>query len=84
MSSSNTFNFEDVFTNSTEYFNVKIEVEEITVFDKIISGITWGLFVFPCNALMFGIVQFDRLGGDPLKRRVTDQVSDISWLIDRN
>ena len=50
------------------------EICENPSFDKIISGITWGLLQFPCNALMFGLVQFDRLGGDPLKRRVTDQV----------
>ena len=50
------------------------EVFENPNLDKIISGITWGLLQIPCNGLMFGLVQFDRLGGDPLKRRVTDQV----------
>ena len=50
------------------------KVFENPILDKIISGITWGLLQFPCNGLMFGLVQFDRLGGDPLKRRVTDQV----------
>ena len=50
------------------------QVEENTTFDKIVSGITWILLQFPCNALMIGLVQFDRFGGDPLKRRVTDHV----------
>ena len=50
------------------------QVEENTAFDKIVSSITWILLQFPCNALMIGLVQFDRFGGDPLKRRVTDHV----------
>ena len=62
-------------TDSNENF-LSMEIEEYTVVDKILSGIAWGLFNVPCNAMMFGLVQFDRLGGDPLKRRVTDQVSE--------
>ena len=66
------------FTNITDsdWNPLSMEVEEYTVVDKILSGIAWGLFNIPCNAMMFGLVQFDRLGGDPLKRRVTDQVSE--------
>ena len=48
--------------------------------DRMIAGIFWILYTIPGNALMFGIVQFDRLGGDPLKRRITDQVK-IVWCI---
>ena len=43
--------------------------------DRIIAVVLWILYTIPGNALMFGIVQFDRLGGDPLKRRITDQVT---------
>ena len=57
----------------TEEFSSLI-VEEIQMEDKIIAGILWILYTIPGNAFMFGIVQFDRLGGDPLKRRITDQV----------
>ena len=66
------------FTNLTDsdWDFLSMEVEEYTVVDKILSGIAWGLLNIPCNAMMFGLVQFDRLGGDPLKRRVTDQVSE--------
>ena len=66
------------FTNLTDsnWDFLSIEVEEYTVVDKILSGIAWGLLNIPCNAMMFGLVQFDRLGGDPLKRRVTDQVGE--------
>ena len=31
--------------------------------------------MFPGNGLLLGLIQFDRLGGDPLKRRILDQVS---------
>ena len=64
--------------NSTEYFDTSIEVG-YTITNKVISGVTWGLMQFPCNALIFGLVQFDRLGGDPLKRRVTDQVCQLMF-----
>ena len=66
--------------NSTEYFNSSFEVGYPTT-DKVISGTAWVLMQFPCNALIFGLVQFDRLGGDPLKRRVTDQVSGFFSLL---
>ena len=57
----------------TEEFS-SLTVEEIQLEERIIAGIFWILYTIPGNALMFGIVQFDRLGGDPLKRRITDQV----------
>ena len=61
--------------NFTEDMNhTSFQIDENPMFDKVISGITWGILQFPCNALMIGLIQFDRLGGDPLKRRVTDQV----------
>ena len=77
---SNEF-LDEAFENSTKLTDsngnfLSMEIEEYTVVDKILSGIAWGLLNFPCNAMMFGLVQFDRLGGDPLKRRVTDQVSE--------
>ena len=60
-------------TNVTEEYS--ITVEEIPLVDRVIAGVLWILYEFPGNALMLGMVQFDRLGGDPLKRRITDQVS---------
>ena len=49
-------------------------VIEVDLIVRIISGIIWLFLEIPCNFLLFGLVQFDRLGGDPLKRRITDQV----------
>ena len=34
----------------------------------------WLLIEILGNALLIGLIQFERLGGDPLKRRITDQV----------
>ena len=59
-------------TNVTEDYS--ITVEEIPLVYRVTAAVLWILYEFPGNALMFGMVQFDRLGGDPLKRRLTDQV----------
>ena len=52
-------------TNVTEKYS--ITVEEIPLVDRVIARVLWILYEFPGNALMLGMVQFDRLGGDPLK-----------------
>ena len=52
-----------------------IEVQDFTVFKKYSIFWIWLYMQFVSNPLFFGIVQFERKGGDPLKRRVTDQVS---------
>ena len=72
--------------------NTKAEVElhfilsdDNEIFEKVIVSIVWGFLEIPVNAGLFGLVQFDRLGGDPLKRRITDQVGTILWhLIHQN
>ena len=50
------------------------EAQDITIVEKIVAVIVWIYLEFISNPLYFGIVQFERLGGDPLKRRITDQV----------
>ena len=52
-----------------------IEVQDFTVFKKCSCFLIWLYMQFVSNPLIFAIVQFERIGGDPLKRRVTDQVS---------
>ena len=52
-----------------------IEVQDFTVLKKCCVSLIWLYMQFVSNPLFFGIVQFERKGGDPLKRRVTDQVS---------
>ena len=43
--------------------------------EKFTFGVQWILFQTVGNILLVGLIQFDREGGDPLKRRITDQVS---------
>ena len=65
------FNFSKM--NRTEIeFNQ--ETEKILA-EKIVIGFIWILVETLGNSMLFGLVQFDRLGGDPLKRRIVDQVS---------
>ena len=42
--------------------------------EKIIFAIEWVLIQFVGNPLLWGMIQFDRLGSDPMKRRIIDQV----------
>ena len=62
--------------NSTGNFTeeVAMDVKEFSVAEKVMAVIVWIVMEFICNPLHFGVVQFERLGGDPLKRRITDQV----------
>ena len=53
-----------------------ILIDENEIIDKVVVGIVWGFLEIAVNAGLFGVVQFDRLGGDPLKRRITDQVGN--------
>ena len=46
--------------------------------EKLIFAVEWVVYQTMGNGLLFGLIQFDRLGGDPLKRRITDQVS---WIL---
>ena len=50
---------------------------ELTIFEKVVIIFMWFLIETLGNAMLFGWVQFDRLGGDPLKRRIVDQVRHI-------
>ena len=42
--------------------------------EKIIFGIEWALIQILGNTLLWGMIQFDRFGSDPMKRRIIDQV----------
>jgi len=65
------FNFSKM--NQTEIeFN---QGTEKILAEKIVIGFIWILVETLGNSMLFGMVQFDRLGGDPLKRRIVDQVS---------
>ena len=44
------------------------------IYEKLLVSFVWFLVFFVGNTLLYGLIQFDRLGGDPLKRRIIDQV----------
>ena len=73
---------EEILTNFTISNDFNHDSDQLTVQDqtlntpeKICIFIFWFLIMFPGNGLLLGLIQFDRLGGDPLKRRILDQVS---------
>ena len=42
--------------------------------EKAVIVALWLVIQIPGNVMLLGIVLFDQLGGDPLKRRIQDQV----------
>ena len=64
----------EMVTNTT-YFEFLNEDLELNICEKIVIGVFWILIVVFGNGFLIGIIQFDRFGGDPLKRRIVDQVN---------
>ena len=62
--------------NVTRY---EFSTEDLTfnAVEKVAIVILWLVIQIPGNVMLVGIIQFDRLGGDPLKRRIQDQVFKI-------
>ena len=60
--------------NST-HIEFSIDDSTLNMSEKIILGSLLFLISVPGNAFLMVLIQFDRIGGDPLKRRITDQVS---------
>ena len=53
---------------------------DLNIVECVMIMIIWILIQFLGNGLLLGLIQYDRLGGDPLKRRISDQVSNFSIL----
>ena len=60
--------------NETCEVSFAIDEDEVSTVEKVLLGVFWILLEIAGNGMIFGLIQFDRLGGDPLKRRITDQV----------
>ena len=60
--------------NMSKEMGVSIEIDEEAFADKALASAIWFVLEIPCNIGWLGVIQFDRFGGDPLKRRVTDRV----------
>ena len=63
-----------MITNTTSNIEFFHEDLELNIGQKIVIGVFWFLIVVFGNGFYIGIIQFDRFGGDPLKRRIVDQV----------
>jgi len=52
--------------------------EPMSFLEKAIIMIFWFLTEVVGSILLIGLIQFERLGGDPLKGRIVDQISGHS------
>ena len=59
--------------NSTKY-EFSVENYTFNIPEKFFIAMVWLIVQIPGNIMLMGIIQFDRHGGDPLKRRLQDQV----------
>ena len=67
-----------------EDFNFEIEFEKylsneikFSMSEKVIMFLEWVLLEPLANGMIFGLVQYEMFGADPMKRRLIDQVSVI-------
>ena len=60
---------------SLETLDIVLDHDDFTLTDKVVASMIWFLIQFPGNFGWLGLIQFERFGGDPLKRRITDQVN---------
>ena len=59
------------YTKDTNFEVInELESEEITV-----VIVVWSVIQFFGNGMLVGLIQYDKFGNDPLKRRINDQVS---------
>ena len=70
------FVYELTLLMMSPYIQVSFSTENLTydTIEKIFIVLIWLLVQIPGNIMLLGIIQFDQHGGDPLKRRIHDQV----------
>ena len=57
--------------NSTEFDSEEVQLRTV---EKAIIVTLWLFIEVLGSVLLIGLIEFERLGGDPLKRRIVDQV----------
>ena len=62
--------------NSTEFASEEIQLQTV---EKAIIVTLWLSIEVVGSGLLIGLIEFERLGGDPLKRRIVDQVRTIRF-----
>ena len=64
--------------NATKINSTETELEylniDLNVLQKVVLVTIWIVIQVPGNLMLFGLIHFDKFGGDPLKRRMIDQV----------
>ena len=67
-----------IMNNSAMY---EFSVEDLTfnTYEKIFIVLIWLIIQIPGNIMLLGLIQFDRHGNDPCKRRIHDQVCKIRF-----
>ena len=60
--------------NSTEFASEEIQLQTA---EKAIIVTLWLSIEVVGSGLLIGLIEFERLGGDPLKRQIVDQVRSI-------
>ena len=64
--------------NSTEFASEEVQLRTV---EKAIIVTLWLFIESLGSILLIGLIEFERLGGDPLKRRIVDQVRVDSILM---
>ena len=62
--------------NSTEFASEEVQLRTI---EKAMIVTLWLFIEVLGSVLLIGLIEFERLGGDPLKRRIVDQVRVIRF-----
>ena len=62
--------------NSTEFASEEIQLQTA---EKAIIVTLWLSIEVVGSGLLIGLIEFERLGGDPLKRRIVDKVRTIRF-----
>ena len=57
-----------------------VDPSGLTNTEKVLSGLLWIIINIPGNLLLFGLIQYEKEGRHPLKKRITDQVRQIPWM----
>ena len=60
--------------NSTEFASEEVQLRTV---EKAIIVTLWLFIESLGSILLIGLIEFERLGGDPLKRRIVDQVRTV-------
>ena len=59
-----------------------VDPRGLTNTEKVLSGLLWIIINIPGNLLLYGLIQYEKEGRHPLKKRITDQVNQtICWVI---